>query len=349
MKKKILLAMLACFLLQVAVSAQGRAFHYDPRHRRVIFGGNAYFSAGILRKKDETVRKVIYAQRLSAGEQQILWKGERYLSDITPSPDGRIVAFIEHWWQENVPAEKANYMDRRYTNAREIVTYYYENQKLMLITAEGQFIQAIDRVRRYVWSPDGAKIAYITGNYTEDYPGFRTTGTWIMDFASDTAQKICETGYEVEWARFDGNVYIDTYDDRGVLKYDPRSSKLEPTPYKGIYFSDDGKYYYAFNREGSDFRLYSTEGGEHLIERAEAADVRNLGILVPIGWAPGVSRLLLQVGVGSGRRHFIYDVERAKIVELKEAVISWGANGREVIVLRDGRMEKVTLMGLDEQ
>jgi|GEM_PF-6116092 len=281
MKKKILFTMLACFFLKTGVSAQGWAFHYDPRRERVIFGGNAYFSYHIGRSKDESVRRAIYAQKLSTGEQEILWKGERYLSDISLSPDGQIIAFIEHWWHENVPAENANYRDRRYTNAREIVTYYYENQKLTLISAEGRFIRAIDRVRRYVWSPDGARIAYITGNYTEDYPGFRTTGTWIMDLTSDTAQKICETGYEVEWARFDGNIYIDTYDDRGVLRYDPRSSKLEPASYKGIYFSDDGKYYYAPSREGTDFGLYSTESGENLIEGAAIAEVKKLG-----GWFP---------------------------------------------------------------
>jgi WD40 repeat protein len=155
-------------------------------------------------------------------------------------------------------------------------------------------------VRKYSWSPDGEKIASIAGTYQEGGVGFRTTGVWVYDlrddsktrirkdFMGETAQRHVGGGYDINWAEYDGNVYIQDFAYLGgVYRYNPRTGKSKEVDYKGIDFSPDGKYYLAVIPEDGT-HLYVSSTNRDISDRVTA----RIGYL-PSSWAGDSSHCLL--------------------------------------------------------
>jgi hypothetical protein len=138
---------------------------------------------------------------------------------------------------------------------------------LKVIDLDGNELVCAPGVASYTWSPSSLQIAYITGVDREGYPGFSPTGCWILDVATGERHQFAAGAYDIYWAAHDGCIYLTDFQPN-VQRYDPKSGSLEEMPYHGVFFSEDGRYYYYPGYEGSGFRVYETASntdctGEH--------------------------------------------------------------------------------------
>ena len=218
---------------------------------------------------------------------------------------------------------------------------------MLIIDPKGKVLYSIDDdVRRYVWSPNGNKIAYITGTYYEGGVGFKTTGVYLFDlrdggkkqitrdFPHPTVRGFKGGGYDLNWALHDSNLYIQEFEPLGGnYRYNTKTGKTEKVPYKGIHFSPDGKYYLALS--SVDYpHLYVSSTNQEITEQVKS----RLGYL-PQGWMSDQKHHMLAVKVeyeptpddtiSSGRPRaivkgerkiiqktfFIYDVEKDQIIK----------------------------------
>jgi len=195
--------------------------------------------------------------------------------------------------------------------------------RLQIISSEGEVIYSIDDdVRKFSWSPDGEKIAYITGTYEED-KGFISTGLYIFSLKDGSKKQIAPRAYHVNWATFDSCIYYEGF------KYNPVTGKMEETQYHGINFSPDGRYYTTTIPEVG-FKVYFTETNQPVTERFSARfkDLR----FMPT-WAPDHDHCLqikevdfivdpiipgkrggIIVGVKQ-KKYTIYDIETDQIIK----------------------------------
>lgn len=221
-----------------------------------------------------------------------------------------------------------------------------KNDLVILDSTGNLFYLVDDDVRKYSWSPDGGKIAYITGTYYEGGVGFKTTGVYILDLKDGSKRKITKDfpsptvkdfeggGFDINWAIHDRNIYVQEFDYLGGnYMYDTKTGKTVRVPYKGIYFSPDGEYYLSLSTEDSP-RLYITTNNQEITERVESrfgylpqswiTDQGHQMLIVKIDYeptphdalAPGKPQAMVK-GVRKIRQKtlFIYDVEKDKIVK----------------------------------
>ena len=118
---------------------------------------------------------------------------------------------------------------------------------LYWISLDGEVKGKIEGVFVYDWSPDGRRIAYLTGKESQEDVPCITDGLWIYDVKTGSKKKICAYGNYLNWDTWDGNLYFEDQqssgDERGMFCYDVRKGKIAKTPYKTFWFSPDGKYY----------------------------------------------------------------------------------------------------------
>ena len=206
----------------------------------------------------------IYVFNSQTKEEKILHESKEdiYFHDLQVSPTGKFVSAIQTRRGVTPPgAHDFSVLPRN---------------SLILMTPERKQPMKLDEdVRKFSWSPDGQKIAYITGTYVEDSDiGFRTTGVGIFDLKERTKKQIKKDfphrtlkdfeggGYEIKWAKHDNNVYIRDFDYLdGIYRYNTKTGKSEKVDYRGINFSPDGKYYI----EG--VHLYLTSTNEDITSR----------------------------------------------------------------------------------
>lgn len=216
-------------------------------------------------------------------------------------------------------------------------------------------------IRKFSWSPDGRKIAFIAGPYRESDIGFRTTGVGIFnlndtsrtqitkDFPHDTVRGYIGGGYEINWAKHDSNIYIREFDKLGgIYRYNTKLGKSEQVPYLGINFSPDGKYYI----EGAQLYLTATneEITQQLIERfgPEWPHSRvGLYWVFDKGHCLRVLRQTTEAVKVSEKRwenpsvhHVLYDVENDEVVRKITLDISrWTAGPSKFVLEKEGKFE----------
>ena len=131
----------------------------------------------------------------------------------------------------------------------------------------GKEIIFLDYTHAFSFSPKGDMVTYFKGPIGpyqgEPLPPREEMGLWIYEFGNKTNKKIETHGKGVSdlyWSEHDGNIYIYGYIDgyMGVYRYNISKSKIETTSYKGIYFSQDGKYYATGSNEGMQSKIYRT-------------------------------------------------------------------------------------------
>jgi DNA-binding beta-propeller fold protein YncE len=210
-------------------------------------------------------------------------------------------------WQENVSPQRATYIDRRVDEQGRIVeAFYFEESRLVVLNVDGAIVDTVVGVRRYAWDPTAGRIVYITGAYREGGFGFTTTGTWTHDLSSKRSERIHSGGVDVQWARWDGSIYI--YDpssqgDSGVLRFDPQTRALAATSRKGIHFSPDGTYYYAQGSEGAGLEVFRTED-DALVQVDLGTPEERTRWAQPSGWLDEKT-LIAKVQASD----YLYDVE----------------------------------------
>jgi hypothetical protein len=225
-----------------------------------VYGGSALYARSRIQ---EDIQR-LYTQRLGSNVRDLFYQAEWPLTDIQTAPRNRLVGVVEHVWEENIDRERATFVDRRLLENDEVAeTFSFEDARLLILSFDGVLRGSISGVRRYAWDPDGRRIAYVSGTYAEG-AGFSTTGTWIYDIETAEAMRIHSGGVDVQWANWDGNIYI--YDpanaddpEINVLRFETSTKQLVATPHQGIYFAPDGKRYYRQGSEGSALAVFETE------------------------------------------------------------------------------------------
>jgi len=129
--------------------------------------------------------------------------------------------------------------------------------QLVVMKLDGHVLRTLEperTIRSLVWSPDGSKVAFVTGLADEKlYDTYEKAETFIYDVSQGKVCKIFHGGARVYWAAFDGNLYIyDRRSDPVVHCYVPITEKIQATEYKDIHFSPDGKHYYIRPRDVSE-------------------------------------------------------------------------------------------------
>ncbi len=86
----------------------------------------------------------------------------------------------------------------------------------------------------------------------------------MYDVSSGQTERIYDVGWDVQWPRWNGNIFI--YDpvtenvlDTRVYRFAPETGDLFPTLHQGINFSSNGEYYFVNGYEGAALRVFRTE------------------------------------------------------------------------------------------
>ena len=302
----------------------------------VYFGGPDYFwkiSKEILDKKR------LYRLDVNTNEKKLVYQAEEdFILEISVAPSDTLIALLV--MQEGVtPPDTFDY------------TVLPKNS-IVFINPEGKQIAKLDEdVRKFSWSPEGEKIAYIIGTYYEGGVGFKTTGVWIFNLRNGSKKEIKKDfphptikdlkgkdieggGYDITWAVHDSNIYIQEFEYLGGnYMYNTKTGKTEKVAYKGIHFSPDGKYYLALSSMEYP-RVYVSSTNEEITEQVKS----RLGD-VPWNWIPDQKHHMLAVkvdyepsaldSIGPGKpkamkrverkirqkTHFVYDVEKDQIIK----------------------------------
>ena len=111
--------------------------------------------------------------------------------------------------------------------------FVHEWRGLRVLTAAGsQIAETIPLVRRFVWSPDSDRLAYVVGRYRGLYEEDADQSVWIWSAADKRSRKIRDGAHHVSWARFDGNLYLLELVNGGarqVLRVNGATGSIEKT------------------------------------------------------------------------------------------------------------------------
>jgi hypothetical protein len=268
----------------------------------------------------------------------VLYRAQGVLSEIHAAPEGGLVGTLERLWEENVGKERATYIDRR-VDERGVLreSYYFEAAQLVIVNLDGAVLDRISDVRRYAWGPRGRTLAYVTGSYDEDGIGFRTTGTWVYDLASRESKRIYDAGVDLQWAQWDGNVYVyDPFDgerpDVRVLRFDPETDQLTTSTHRGIRFSPNGRYYYEGGGSEALLRVFETATEAEVgIDLSIPSADRPRAATAAAGWLDD-SVLILPSPLPGDKGDFLYDIETGALQYATGAVVSRVAPGARVLL-----------------
>lgn len=200
------------------------------------------------------------------------------IQDLNVSPNGNFLTFIE--------VKEGIVSGNEYS--------VLPSNTLHILDKTGNMFYSItEDVKRYAWSPDENKIAYITGRYYEGGIGFYPEATYCFDL--DTKEKVKVEGlnypYELNWKVERNSFFIKNLypiNNNKVFIFDLDKSQLIPTNYYDLHFSPDGEYYAHFPDEvDPNFKLFQTNTNDEL----QHGIYLNLGL--PIGWVFDKGHLFL--------------------------------------------------------
>ncbi len=138
----------------------------------------------------------------------------------------------------------------------------YAIKNLVIINQNGKVLKRIKNVLEYSWSPAGNSIAFIRGL---DYGGMelKPEGIWLLSLSNlNTEDKLSDVkASDIQWARHNNKIYVKW---KEVYELDPREKTSTKTDFQGIFFSEDGKYYFRPNYEGTGFKLFDTGSNKEI-------------------------------------------------------------------------------------
>ena len=324
----------ACLSLPwpVVASADTYGFDYVVDADTVVFGGSYVYSRTLNPEDVGTLYRISFG----SGERRVLFRSDGgALTAIEAAPRGTLVAFLERYFEEHVAEERSNFRSRE---GGELVVFHFEDSVLTIVDVNGEVFERIPRVRRYVWSPDGRRIAYLTGDYREDGGwDFAPTGAWIYDLDTTRSSRVYDGGYEISWAEWDNAIYIgefvDATIDWRVLRVAPDTEDALPTAYRGVHFSPDGRHYYRPGREGTELELYETATGARLPVDTR---IRWTGRVAesgrPRGWHDERT-LILPSPLPGDDADYLYDIETQALRRATGWVLSARRSADRVLVV----------------
>jgi len=208
---------------------------------------------------------------------------------------------------------------------------YYSG--IMIVDAKSnKEIAFFNYTRLYSFSPNGDAIVFFEGPVGPyqggPLPPKDEMGLWLYDFNRKTRKKIDTLGLgvmDLNWSEHDGNIYV--YGNK-IYRYNVKSGKTEIVPYKGIYFSPDGKYYIFAPSEGGA-SIYRTEDNQLMYEWERMILGKSTSKYAELRfrfWSRQLNALI--VSHGQDWQNVIFDVNKGKIIgEFKGFVIGTNSNG----------------------
>lgn len=243
----------------IPVAAQGPGIEFSKPCGLVVMGGSLFQHA-----TQDRSENAIYIQPLG-GERRAIYTPNAGFGDMSLSPSCRLVAFLEDNGED-------------------------EGYDLKLVSLEGREEMTIPNVQTYTWGgteATGDLIAYTTGTDYEGGLGFLPKGTWLLDVRTKSRHEIHPGGFYAAWSVFDRSFYIwqlhfvNVEPNTEVQRYNVQRKELERTPYKGIYFSPDGRYFYNPPFDGGPFQVFTREDNAEITEQHPGLLDRNMW---PGGW-----------------------------------------------------------------
>lgn len=213
----------------------------------------------------------------------------------------------------------------------------YYSGIMIVDTKSNKEIAFFNYTRLYSFSPNGDAIVYFEGPIGPyqggPLPPSEEMGLWLYDFNRKTREKIDTLGLgvmDLNWSEHDGNIYV--YGVK-VYRYNVKAGRSEIVPYKGIYFSADGKYYiYAPSEGGAN--IYRTEDNQLMDEWEKMIMEKSTSKYPELRfrfWSRQLKALV--VSPGEDWQNIIFDVNKGKIIgEFKGLVIGTNSNGSLVAV-----------------
>ena len=299
---------------------------YSAELGSLFYGGSWYSHYVPNASEDDAANQRIYrvdmvpfavAARTVLDEPRVFYTSAGYIAEpAVPSRRGYI-ALTEHFFEEDVPADRATYSVTRPVGNEEVTDRYYENSRLIILDSNAEHLIApIDFVRAYAWNPRGDKLAYITGTYYEGGLSFLSTGTWIVDVESGAPPlMIYPSGWDLSWAEADGRLYIWelTGEPAAVLRYDDSgegAGVVEPTDRQGIYMSPGGTYYFSRGRDGQGTRVFVTEGNREVTSDHPFFSTGIGQSTEPRGWVDDETLVMPPVSRFAGETLYLMDEHR---------------------------------------
>jgi hypothetical protein len=122
--------------------------------------------------------------------------------------------------------------------------------RLVVIDANGKVLRRVESdVRRFVFSPNGRKLACIEGTFYAGGIGFRPEGAFIVDIdGTEEPRELpgLEKPHDLHWLTTptENSVYFRVLrkGEDQVLRWDVKAQQLKETALDGIRFSPDGKF-----------------------------------------------------------------------------------------------------------
>ena len=292
-----------------------------------------------------------------------LFRSEGHIPyDVTLSPGGRYASFLE------------------------VVTIAgTAQQRLMVIDGSGHPVRGLvqstlhnDRgLVDYTWCCDSMHLAVITGPVGESSRPIPES-LHVIDVRTGATETVdgIPRPLQVSWAPFDSSLYILSAPGaefrgkpgpvtRPVYRYHVPTRRVSRTTHRGIYFSEDGKYYVNKGyHEGEGFWLYRTADDREVTQQLKVAR-HHLG--ADAMWAPGTDHTLVVVEkpppqtdqerqpggtisrgppasrVKPDRWNLLVDAQNGRVIERFQGDIAagWATNARMLAVERRRGIELV--------
>jgi hypothetical protein len=337
---KILIAATCLFLALPSAGQDSADYSHDMDS--LVYSGSYFFRTS----KNPDDYRGVYVEPRGTASKKLLRRFEGSVNSLRVAPQGPLVAVSDFLMEEKVSPDRANYgsctRDAKGNLQDECSRI---ESRMIILDLEGKVVSRVDNVYQFSWSPEGDKIAYLTGNYSEK-SWFRSTGAWILDLATQRTTRIYPYGQNIEWATWDGNIYIDISlappnpSGAVVVKHSQETGESSYSRHKGIRFSLDGRYYFRTGGDGDLGGEVFEASTDRQISLAPILELDKSRIPVAIGWLGNGSVVLRSPG--RVEPNFLQDLTTGKRDRVDGSVIAISRAGG-VIVARDGSFREQPL------
>ncbi|MBI1807319.1 MAG: PD40 domain-containing protein [Ignavibacteria bacterium] len=216
----------------------------------------------------------------------------------------------------------------------------YEKRKMFIIGKNGKEIFSQDSVWRFSWSPDGEKIAWISGILREGAEQPAPLGVYVYNVRTRTKKFVgASNDVELYWATFDSLLYTETEGGpAGVVAYNPTTGERMLTNYYGVHFSPDGKYYFSTEEGGLLYKLFDRASNKEVTLKGFEKGALNH----TAAWVKGEPSLLMLGDMFKEKK--VVDIKRGKVIGTVDGyVLSYQKDKRQFITHTNGKISKKRL------
>jgi len=191
----------------------------------------------------------------------------------------------------------------------------------VLDTASKSLIKSFPNVSSATFSADSTCMAYFAdypGRLEGEAPPGYEEGVWLYNFETKLNKKIAKAAIDINWAEFDGNIYI-LYGHE-VTCYNTKTDRVESTSYKGIYFSPNGEYYASkIDPEGPYWTIYRTSDNQEMTEWMNTIKRKggDIGVYDFQFWSKKLKAVVFRI---SNSENMIFDIDQGKTIGYFEGI-----------------------------